>query len=135
MTVHKDLKRIIRERQGKTGESYTTARGHVVRERAALGGAEPDALETQEPVRVDAVVLKVNQGSARVRILGVPFGSGEIATGELFSAQRRANLARFLGEEVMPEPLRASGFNWRGFADWAGGILADRGWSATLATL
>ena len=34
MTAQKDLKRFIRARQQKTGESYTTARMHVVRERA-----------------------------------------------------------------------------------------------------
>jgi hypothetical protein len=36
MTVKRDLKSIIRERQQKTGESYTTARAHVMRERAKL---------------------------------------------------------------------------------------------------
>src|SRR5581483_5889157 len=36
MTTHRDLKRIIRERQRKTGESYTGARLHGRRERAAL---------------------------------------------------------------------------------------------------
>jgi hypothetical protein len=82
MTVHKALKRIIRERQGKTGESYTSARTHVMRDRAALDGAGHDASATQEPVRVDAVVLKVNQVSARVRILGeqgqVTFRSADV---------------------------------------------------------
>ena len=38
MTAFRDLKRIIRERQSKTGESYTAARVHVMRERAALLG-------------------------------------------------------------------------------------------------
>lgn len=38
MTTHRDLKRIIRERQSKTGESYAAARSHVMRERAALLG-------------------------------------------------------------------------------------------------
>ncbi len=70
MTTHRDLKRMIRERQRKTGESYTTARTHVMRYRAALLAPEADAPTTTEPVRVDAVVLKVNQQSARVRILG-----------------------------------------------------------------
>lgn len=73
--------------------------------------------------------------SPRVRIFGLPFGSGEIATGELFSARRRTNLERFLTESALPEPLRESGFSWRGLVDWAGPILADRGWSAMLATL
>jgi len=73
--------------------------------------------------------------SPRVEVLGVRFGSGEIATGELFSARRRANLERFLTEEAMPAPLREAGFSWRGLFDWAGAILADHGWSAMLATL
>lgn len=70
MTAHRDLKRIIRTRQTKTGESYTAARGHVMRERAALLGPPADEATTTERVRVDAVVLKVNKQSARVRILG-----------------------------------------------------------------
>ena len=82
MTAHRDLKRIIRERQKKTGESYTSARAHVIRDRAALLGLDADAPATTEPLRVDAVVLKVNQQSARVRILGeerqVTFRSGDV---------------------------------------------------------
>ena len=70
MTAHKDLKRIIRERQKKTGESYTAARAHVMRERAALLGLDTDDQATNVSRRVDAVVLKVNEQSARVRILG-----------------------------------------------------------------
>jgi hypothetical protein len=38
MTAHRDLKRIIRERRSKTGESYSAARVHVMRERATLLG-------------------------------------------------------------------------------------------------
>jgi hypothetical protein len=34
MTAQRDLKKIIRTRQAKTGESYTTARAHVMRIRA-----------------------------------------------------------------------------------------------------
>ena len=82
MTAHRDLKKIIRERQKKTGESYTAARTHVMRDRAELLGLEADVPTATEPVRVDAVVLKVNQQSARVRILGeegqVTFRSGEV---------------------------------------------------------
>ncbi|MBX3246084.1 MAG: tetratricopeptide repeat protein [Myxococcales bacterium] len=71
MTAHRDLKRIIRDRQAKTGESYTAARVHVMRERATLLGLHDDAGESaSSPVRADAAVLKVNQQSARVRILG-----------------------------------------------------------------
>jgi hypothetical protein len=69
MTAHRDLKRIIRERQKKTGESYTASRAHVMRDRAALLGLEADAPAMSEPLRVDAAVLKVNRQSARVRIV------------------------------------------------------------------
>lgn len=70
MTAHRDLKRIIRARQRKTGESYTAARAHVMREQAARLGIDANATEAGEPLRADAVVLKVNRQSARVRVLG-----------------------------------------------------------------
>ena len=79
MTAHRDLKRIVRERQGKTGESYTAARAHVMRERAALPGSQSETSSTTQ--RADAVVLKVNRQSTRVRILGedtqITFRSGD----------------------------------------------------------
>jgi len=83
MTAHRDLKNIIRERRRKTGESYTAARAHVMRERAELLGLEPDGSPTPGPmVRADAVILKINQQSARVRILGeegeVTFRCGDV---------------------------------------------------------
>jgi hypothetical protein len=70
MTAHRDLKRIIRERQGKTGESYAAARMHVMRDRAVLLGIAADEQSAEQPVRLEAAVLKVNQQSARVRIAG-----------------------------------------------------------------
>lgn len=70
MTAHKDFKRIIRERQQKTGESYTAARAHLLRERSdSHDSASPECLP-QPALRVDAAVLKVNRQSARVRIAG-----------------------------------------------------------------
>jgi tetratricopeptide (TPR) repeat protein len=83
MTAHKDLKNIIRARQKKTGGSYTAARAHVMRERAELLGLPSDADPTPAPrTRAEAVVLKVNQQSARARILGeegqVTFRSGDV---------------------------------------------------------
>jgi len=82
MTAFRDLKRIIRERQSKTGESYTAARVHVMRERATLLGEAPEKSPAPEPERVEAVVLKVNRQSARVRIPGeigeLTFRSGGI---------------------------------------------------------
>lgn len=57
MTAQRDLKRIIRDRQLKTGESYTAARAHVMRARNELLGVEGDPPVATEPVRSEAVVL------------------------------------------------------------------------------
>src|SRR5438132_14435850 len=55
MTVKRDLKSIIRERQQKTGESYTAARSHVMRERAKLLGLGDDSQrEIAKPMLVEA---------------------------------------------------------------------------------
>ena len=69
MTAHRDLKKIIRERQRKTGESYTTARIHQMRERTAPLGEADQRRVAEEPLKLDAAVLKVNRQSARVRAL------------------------------------------------------------------
>lgn len=69
MTAHRDLKHIIRQRRNKTGE-LSAARAHVMRERAALLNLPTDEANATEPVRVDAVILRLNRQSARVRILG-----------------------------------------------------------------
>ncbi len=83
MTAHRDLKNLIRERQQKTGESYTAARVHVMHARAKLLGHRPDDTPTSIPsAEVEAVILRVNRQSARVRILGeageVTFRSGDV---------------------------------------------------------
>ena len=82
MTAHRDLKRIIHERQTKTGESYTAARVHVMRDRAELLDLEDAGPTTPASGRADAVVLKVNRLSARVRLLEekgqVTFRSGDV---------------------------------------------------------
>jgi len=82
MTAHRDLKNIIRERQRKTGEAYTTARAHVLREQNRLLASDPDGSQAPAPVRADAVILKLNGQSARVRVLGeaneVTFRSGDL---------------------------------------------------------
>ena len=70
MTAHRDLKKLIRERQAKTGESYTAARVHVMSQRAELLGLDTDPALMKPPSRVDAAVLKVNEQSARMRIFG-----------------------------------------------------------------
>ncbi|MBI5547432.1 MAG: hypothetical protein HY901_26415 [Deltaproteobacteria bacterium] len=68
MTAHKDLKNIIRERQSKTGESYMAARVHVLRARTELLGLPEGLAPSEQRERVDAIVLKVNRRSVRVRI-------------------------------------------------------------------
>ena len=51
MTTQRDLEHRIRARQRKTGESYTTARDHILRaQRELTGGTDPQ--------RVHAIVLR-----------------------------------------------------------------------------
>jgi len=63
MTAHKDLKKTIRARQEKTGESYTTARLHVLRAR----DVNPDAKSLRKEL-IAGYILKCNQTSIRVHI-------------------------------------------------------------------
>lgn len=58
MTNHRYLKALIRLRMAKTGEAYTTARGHVLRERAARFG------ERATPTEADASIAAVAQGTS-----------------------------------------------------------------------
>ena len=67
MTAKRDLKSIIRDRQQKTGESYTAARAHVMRERAKLLGIDD---EPNTAVHIDVAVLAVSATTAQVRIVG-----------------------------------------------------------------
>jgi hypothetical protein len=98
MTARRDLKRIIRERQEKTRESYTAARVHGLRDRVALLGLEANPTASRVPLRVGAVVLKVNERSARVRILGeedqVTCRSGDVCDVVAFGAVPRPRSVR-----------------------------------------
>ena len=69
MTAQNDLKSIIRDRQSKTGESYTAARAHVMRARAELLGLPEEAQAAREKPRLEAIILKVNERSVRARLL------------------------------------------------------------------
>lgn len=59
---------------------------------------------------------------------------GDVEVLELFSSRRRSNLARFLSEEALPFPLRGSGASLAALADWARGLLSERGLSALVRT-
>ena len=72
MTDKRDFKSIVRDRQRKTGESYTAARVQVERERNRLLGIPDEPTVTQVPVRVDAAVLKVGSSTARIAIATMP---------------------------------------------------------------
>ncbi len=72
MTVQKKLKSIIRERQRKTGESYTAARVHVMRARSESLGIEDSTPPSPHPERIEAVVLSVGMLSVRVRVPDEP---------------------------------------------------------------
>jgi hypothetical protein len=93
MTVKRDFKSIVRDRQRKTGESYTTARAHVERERKRQLGI-PDEPVTQLPLRVDAGVLDVGSTWAGIRLLDTgeqltlrARGIAAIAPGQIITAK------------------------------------------------
>lgn len=67
MTAQRNLKQIIRDRQHKTGESYTAARAQIL-----ASGPRPPTPSPQidAGMRREAVILKVNRESARVRVPG-----------------------------------------------------------------
>ncbi len=68
MTSKSDLKKRIRARQAKTGETYSTARAHVLAARAASAQNAQDQESGQE--HLTAIVLKCNKTSLRVQVLG-----------------------------------------------------------------
>jgi len=61
MTDKRDLKHHIRARQQQTGESYSTARMHVLRAQQQLLG---------EPDRLEAIILSCGAQSLRLRVVG-----------------------------------------------------------------
>lgn len=67
MTAQRNLKQIIRDRQHKTGESYTAARAQVL---ASGPGPHTPSPTIDVGTKLEAVILKVNRDSVRVRIPG-----------------------------------------------------------------
>ena len=64
MTTKKDLKKRVRVRQAKTGESYSTARLHVLR------GKDPEHVDQGiSHKRITAIALSCSEQSIRLRQL------------------------------------------------------------------
>lgn len=59
---------------------------------------------------------------------------GGFDLGDAFSAQRVANLERFVGE-VRPYPLQGEVWDWGVASEWANQLLNERGYVAVLSTL
>ena len=114
MTDRSDLKKHIRARQAKTGESYTTARMHVLR---ARDGDDND--QTDKPERITGVVLKCNDTSLRVRVQGEEGTLTLRCSG--YDANRRAVPAQFIEATVTKR------WTWRGDPYAAGTV--DRAWT------
>ena len=106
MTTQKDLKKRIRARMDRTGERYTTARTHVLREQGEMDGVAVDEV-------VEAAVLKSNARSARVRVLG--------QTEEL--TVRASELAFVAPGQIVTLKL-SKRWTWRG-DEYASGRLLD----------
>ncbi len=88
MTAKKDLKRRIRERQAKTGESYTAARAQVIAQR------EDDDNAGAFPVveLIDATVIAADLG-LKCDVLVSPTLAKQIAPGRAIEKLRDALLA------------------------------------------
>jgi hypothetical protein len=75
MTANKDLKKRIRDRQAKTGESYTTARSHIIRTRDTQ-----DSNQASESERIIAIVLKCNVSGNRTALYISQVRAGRIVS-------------------------------------------------------
>ena len=95
MTAKKDFKRRVRERQAKTGESYTAARAQVVAQ-GEQGDAEPAEPEREPPFSVveliDATEDAANLGF-KCQVLVSPSLANEIAPARALERFRDALLA------------------------------------------
>ncbi len=70
MTKQKDLKRLVRSRMQKTGESYTTARVHLTKRASPAKAPAPADLETLAGIKDKTILAKSGKSWAQwVRIL------------------------------------------------------------------
>ncbi len=84
MPKQKDLKRLVRSRMKKTGESYTTARAQLTKTRRPKKTSSPNELEKLAGVKDATILAKSGKSWAQwVRILdaidGVNLAHGDIA--------------------------------------------------------
>ena len=60
------------------------------------------------------------------------WSSGTIMPGDLFTSRRLENLERFLTKDIVPYPIRESGFEWGALWSWMSDLFLDRGLDACL---
>src|SRR5262249_30947428 len=105
MTVHKHLKDLVRPRMQKTGETYTTARRHVLNQKQKTSASAAPALAWHFPGNVPATTaLRILLSHAGVRnpLTGEPFSeallfvvAGGIGVGMFTFFYEKANFASF----------------------------------------
>jgi tetratricopeptide (TPR) repeat protein len=113
MTADKKLKSIIRERQKKTGESYTAARANVIRARVDVLGLTDDLSRTEQQKKIEAIVLKVNHRSVRVRI----------PSEDVSATLRTSNASEVVPGHVVTLAVKKR-WSWRGHY-YASGAIED----------
>ena len=94
--------------------------------------SEPiDKLRRQQPrnrvLRISLLVL----GGLTV----YAWASGDVEVAKLLQPRRLDNLVRFVTVELVPQPLRETGFQIKALCVWAGSIMAREGWTGIQATL
>ena len=62
-------------------------------------------------------------------------GSGVVSFDAIFEARRRANIERFVTQDLVPFPLREAGFSWPRLWSWCSSLWSERGQEAMFATL
>jgi hypothetical protein len=62
MPLHKDLKRLVRARMRKTGESYTTARSHLLKKKSSTAAQSPRSAEFAALAGMSDAAVKAKTG-------------------------------------------------------------------------
>jgi len=91
-------------------------------------------LERLRRARPQSLFLRASAGLLALLALA-SWISQTVGVSGILSARRWSNLRRFLAQDARPYPLRERDFDLGAFLDWAGGILAGRGWAAAGATI